>query len=707
MMAVSLLSIALKLVAARRGELVCFVQTFEATNFEPTVGVGAGAEAFIVASEGCIAEVYKRSGGARRQKLPFMMFMMTLSILAIDIISFRIRKFEQRVLRFHQMIIKRGVLTSGDHHQDVDDILNPMESPIFKEAIKALAKDRSRNELCNELKRSNILYYTFIAKNIFKVVLVAVYLFFEGFIWKFEVGVNPVGTCTHDHSKAIRENQEATCQEKFSTMFGIFIIIYVLLLMIYAVCCGGCLLFLVTSRPVTGFVSKVNRYQDGGNTGTLISRKRTTVMETEEGRLDDVVISTGFDFLFLFDLLAHNYGLEQALKSMTYVDKDFYKLMAPTVTVKDNDVGSHHITVEWTQTQMESLLEEHESDFKICSLRECKRSKVVRINSYIVTVIQMDGKNQTILDIIKVHPMDARIYDHGSGKYRLKLDNLSGGENKYSITVSIAMGETMMKGTSLMKYLCPHDPGLPLDGKLCTDVTTNGAQLKWIAPFGGFDRYILTAESEDGVIRKVVNQKDNSFALLNLEPCTKYVVKVFSVTGMKPAEEVRCMNPIEGTFLTKPLKPLNIIVSNVTKTTCTIYWGIKTPQKRPLKEKIIATRCAMKFIVEVSIHSEDKNDKNKTEKKDNKDNNCDSKKKDGKNNEKDSEKLSKDSKKLEVIVHSCTPVCMSKGCMYAAEIKDLTPSTNYDVSLTLLGLLSEEEKEWIKSDMATAQFSTD
>ena len=106
-------------------------------------------------------------------------------------------------------------------------------------------------------------------------------------------------------------------------MFGIFIVIYILLLMIYAVCCGGCLLFLVTSRPVTGFISKVNRYQGGGNTGTLISRKRTTIMETEDGLLDDVVISTGHDFLFLFDILAHNYGLEQALKSMTYVDKDF------------------------------------------------------------------------------------------------------------------------------------------------------------------------------------------------------------------------------------------------------------------------------------------------------------------------------------------------------------------------------------------------
>ena len=103
----------------------------------------------------------------------------------------------------------------------------------------------------------------------------------------------------------------------------------------------------------------------------------------------------------------------------------------------------------------------------------------------------------------------------------------------------------------------------------------------------------------------------------------------------------------------------------------------------------------MKFKVEVSVHSEDKEDNNKaggSEKKEGKDKSDDSKKKDTKN--------------LEVNLHSCTQVCMTKGCMYTAEIKDLTPSTNYDVSLTLLGLLSEEDKEWVKSDPATAQFST-
>ena len=86
MMAISLLSIALKLVAARRGELVCFVQNNPNFDTGSTVMVGTGAEAFIVASDVCINEVYKNSGGARRQNIPFMMFMMTLTILAIDII---------------------------------------------------------------------------------------------------------------------------------------------------------------------------------------------------------------------------------------------------------------------------------------------------------------------------------------------------------------------------------------------------------------------------------------------------------------------------------------------------------------------------------------------------------------------------------------------------------------------------------------------
>ena len=463
MMAVSLLSIALKLVAARRGELVCYIQT-ESSNLQIENDLAiANALPYIVASDGCIEEVYRASGGKRRQNLPFMMFLMTLCILAIDILSFRIRKFEQRILRFHQMIIKRGVLTSGDHHQDVDDILNPMESPIFKEAIKAMAKDRSRNELCNELKRSNILFFNFIIKNVMKVIIIAVYLFFEGFIQNFQLRASPIGICNHTHSDAILENQMVTCQEKFASMFSIFIVIYGLLLVLYGICSMGCLMFVVTSRPVTAFMSTVNKLSGSGQKSTLIHRKRTTVVEKEEGLKDDVVLSEGHDFLFLFDLLAHNYGLELALKSMTYVDKDFYNLISPKVTVKNMDIGCNDITVEWTPSQMEILLEEHESKFWLCSLRECKRSPVIKIDGYRVTVIQMDQKNQSILDIINIRLMDVRTYDSATEKYRLKFDRLSGGENKYSITVSVVMGETMMKGRSILRYLSPHDPQLSLE----------------------------------------------------------------------------------------------------------------------------------------------------------------------------------------------------------------------------------------------------
>ena len=105
--------------------------------------------------------------------------------------------------------------------------------------------------------------------------------------------------------------------------------------------------------------------------------------------------------------------------------------------------------------------------------------------------------------------MDVRTYDSATEKYRLKFDRLSGGENKYSITVSVVMGETMMKGRSVLKYLSPHDPQLCLDGKLCTTVTSNAAELKWIAPYGDFDRYILKAESSDGLIRKMINKIPN------------------------------------------------------------------------------------------------------------------------------------------------------------------------------------------------------
>ena len=145
-------------------------------------------------------------------------------------------------------------------------------------------------------------------------------------------------------------------------MFGMFMGIYMILLLMYATCSLGCLLFLLTARPVTNFIRKINKLlmknvKDGE--AQLISRKRLTTVETVMGREENVTVSTGHDFIFLFDLLAHNYGLEHALKMMTHVDKDFFKLLAPRVNVKDGDIGLHHISIEWLPAEMEHLCLEH------------------------------------------------------------------------------------------------------------------------------------------------------------------------------------------------------------------------------------------------------------------------------------------------------------------------------------------------------------
>ena len=560
MMAVSLLSIAMKLVAARRGELTCFIEDISDpsnSSISPNQG-RVGAEMFVVSSENCTAEVYKDSG-AHRQNVPYLMFMMTLLILAIDVLSFRIRLFEQKIMRFHEMIVKRGVLTSGDAHQDCDDILSPMESPVFKESIKALAKERSRNELCDELKRSSILFYIFTAKNIVKIIVIVSFLVWDVGHGRLNLTDTPIGTCYHNHSEALSPTQKATCQEKFAFMFGMLMGIFMILLVMYATCSLGCLAFLLIRRPVSNFIRKINRLlkkkmragslKDGE--AQLINRKRFTTVETEMGREENVKISTGHDFIFLFDLLAHNYGLEAALKMMTYVDKDFFNLLATNVNVKDGDVGPHHISIEWSPAEMEHLCMEHNHALSHWSLRECKLKRDFGVDSYQITVMQMDEKLQSIIEIIKVHAMDAMKFDHDSGKYRLKLENLAGGTNKYVITVSSMVGETQMKGTSLQKVLCPYDPELPLDG-MAQKIEMHSAEIKWVPPFGNFDRYLLTAESDEGMITKNVGNKEKSYTLVGLSPGTKYEVKLRSITGMKSDEEVRCMNPIKASFSTKP-----------------------------------------------------------------------------------------------------------------------------------------------------------
>ena len=55
-------------------------------------------EKIVVSSEKCIEVVYK-DHGTQRQNLPYLMFMMVLVIQAIDILSYRIRLFEQKIQR--------------------------------------------------------------------------------------------------------------------------------------------------------------------------------------------------------------------------------------------------------------------------------------------------------------------------------------------------------------------------------------------------------------------------------------------------------------------------------------------------------------------------------------------------------------------------------------------------------------------------------
>ena len=721
----------MKLVAARRGALTCFIRDIppDGTFLSGNATLGpmpaiSGAEMFVVSSEKCIAEVYK-DHGTQRQNLPYLMFMMVLVIQAIDILSYRIRLFEQKIQRFHQIVIKKGVLGSGDHHQDVDDILKPMDSPIFKEAIKAVAKDRSRIELCEELKRSSTLFYVFTTKNIVQVVVIGLFLAYEHFVWSMKLTTTPKGRCNSTHSQAILKNQEAVCQEKFAYMFGLFMGSFMILCFVYAVCSMGCLLFLLTSRPVSNFICKLNRLlkkHSGDGEAHLLGHKRETVVQLLEGAPEaSVTISAGRDFIFLFDLLAHNYGLEHALKLMTQVDKDTCAILAPEVYVKDDDVGTNHLSIEWSPAKLDDLFKEHGHSLSHWSFRECKFKQSLNVDSYQVTVIQMDEKLQNIVEYFKVHSSDVKRYDRSSRKYQVKLENLAGGQNRYAITVSSIISECQMQGSTLLRFLCPNDPESP-QGGMVQKVDTHSVEIKWIPPFGSFDRYLLTAElKEGGMITRSVDKKEKSFTLVGLAPGNNYELKLRTVTGIKQVEEVRCKKPVKSSILTKPLAPQNLDVKDLSLTTCTIIWY--SPDKKEVdpnnpSNELSAHTCLQEFKVQIMTPSEVeemKNTEKEDKEKDKKNGDKENKEKDAKNKDKENtEKNNKENNSKNVIesvfvpVHTCGSKC-GKRCnkIYSHTFKGLAPGSKYDVKVFSICSSPTNSSEKMEGEAAITKVTTE
>ena len=232
LMSISLISIALKLLASRRGDLVCFMQQSPGLDTKQY----AGAAQFIVSSDKCLVKVFERHGGSIMQNIPYILFVLTLILALLEKFCFRIEKIEQKTERFHTIIVKEGLLSSKDPEltEDINDV---------KASKETVSRGRQRDELCAELKNGSALYYIYIGKNGFTLVFV---VFILAYFCSQNLHVQeqaPMADCTNEESIAIKPNQTATCQQRFSRQFHLFQLLHFSVMSVYALLCIGCLVF--------------------------------------------------------------------------------------------------------------------------------------------------------------------------------------------------------------------------------------------------------------------------------------------------------------------------------------------------------------------------------------------------------------------------------------------------------------------------------
>lgn len=669
-MSVSMMAIVLKFLAARRGDLVCVMMQNPGADQNP-MSTLAGAEQFIVSSDKCLTKVFDDS--ITRQNIAYLMLVLTLVLGMIDKFSFRIHKIEQKIERFHTIVVKEGLVSSKDPEltEDIND---------SKKAAEAVSRMRQRDELCAELKMGSVLYNIYIGKNIIKPLFIGFCIFM--FYLKtdiLEYKGPAMANCTHEETFAIRPTEMAICQQRFSRQYHLFHLLHCGLMVLYALCSFGCLMFCWGFRPVTNFLNTVislSKKQRTNTNDTNNMKKRKSIWNIEDGNSrtfdKDHFDYPGKDFVFLFDLLGHNYGLESTLKMLSHTDRGFTNLLTPIAAVKKVEINK--LSVEWCPSELEVLFTGTKG-LSYKSIINCSIRRVISIDNYQVTVLEKAEKTEKIKATLEIPAklIDSKYYSSQNKKYSAEFEDLEGGTNEYITTITSVIGESRMKGERVVNFLPPFSPKQPRKG-MADKIETHQAQIKWIPPFGEFTKYILSIESEETkkkmepIRKENVASKEKEYTIIGLGPGERYDLILASVTGKSLGQEISCENPIRETILTVPKAPKDFIVSNALSDSCTIDWSPpkgKWPKGTSFpKENDKQAHTFLKgFKIEIKSNPE------------------------GTHNE---------------------SFCVTKDARTFV-LPDLSPLTTYDVSITSIcsakcGL--DQEEKTTESDAATQKFTT-
>lgn len=370
------------------GDLLCMLLAVEVDN-QTVVDLGpytAGGTIGIVnyanSERSCIRQLFS----VFMEYLPFILLLQTLALIVVDKFSFKIPNVARKVERFHAHIVEKAF---AGHDPDVaEDITDPTTN------TDAICRLRQKQEICASLKESSTIHHVYIVKNLFKIALVSGLVALNashGLLQIKDQVLCQVRVSDIPSIKLGRGMLYFQCRGKKVEFLFICLWSQVVMLILHGTLSLIGLLWSFKFRPVAKLLKKI--YKDRGILNQPLA-----------------VRSNGEDFLFLFDFLAHSYGLESTLRVLTHVDQVFHAICKPNLDVESHVcVEEDKVQIKWREAEIEHWLNNRQGSHSWM--------RNVSIDSYEVTLFPAETVNHS-----------QTIYTCSGSIYSAWFNDLSGGK---------------------------------------------------------------------------------------------------------------------------------------------------------------------------------------------------------------------------------------------------------------------------------------
>ena len=495
------------------------------------------------------------------QYIPFVLLLQAVAVIIVEKMMMSFPRVSQKIERFYGVIVEESLFGKDpDVAEDVQDL---------KANTEAISRVRRRREVCMGLKRSSVIFHTYILKNILVLLLLLMFIAINvTFGLEAEVNLSP-GTCILRLQEIPQLGLKSgevylQCEGKKVQFFLNLLFVQILVLVLIFICSCVSIIWALLFRNISVLLQKIEKYHVDWD------------VEIEK--------TTGRDFLFLFDMLAHTSGIESTLRVLTHADETFRRICLPKLR---ND--STHIRVEedkvkviWSPASLENWLQ-HNSH------------KGIEVDSYDVTIYPAESVNNSVTKTQA---------DKEDGVYSAWFCDLQGGKTEYVITIATVIGKSRMKGERIVTTLLPYGPEKPRAG-IVKSLQTDEIEITWEPPKGGFTKYVMcvdptvnttnyqvtnTIRLQNGILNpRFYNGFQASVEMLTTinkdytERDLSSLITEYKITGLFPGEiygiELKTKTgsrltrkPILETIMTKPEKVSSFSVSKISTTAALVSW---------------------------------------------------------------------------------------------------------------------------------------